>query len=52
MAFNIIGPRPWFVAKVTDVELPEGTDGLEEGSVYDMLQALATRVQALEDAAE
>lgn len=42
------------IAKVSDAEgqtVAAGTDGLEAGTVQEVLQALATRIQALEDAA-
>lgn len=42
------------IAKVSDAEgqtVAAGTDGLEAGTVQEALQALATRIQALEDAA-
>lgn len=55
MAKVIVSPRPWFVAKLQKyfgtVPLVEaGDDGLATGTVQEALQALATRVQALEDA--
>lgn len=42
-------------AKLSDAEgqtVAAGTDGLEAGTVQETLQALATRIQALEDAAQ
>ncbi len=42
------------IAKVSGAEgqtVAAGTDGLEAGTVQEALQALATRIQALEDAA-
>lgn len=50
---SVIGTekRPWFKAKVQGVDAVEdGDDGLEAGTIQEALQALATRVQALEDA--
>lgn len=41
------------IAKVSDAEgqtVAEGEDGLEAGTVQEALQALASRIQALEDA--
>lgn len=42
------------IAKVSDAEgqtVAPGTDGLAAGTVQEALQALATRIQVLEDAA-
>lgn len=56
MAASITGDRRWFVAKLvkflgsTDV-VEAGEDGLAAGTLQEALQDLATRVQALEDAA-
>lgn len=43
------------IAKASDADgqtVAEGDDGLEAGSVQEALQSLASRVQALEDAAD
>lgn len=57
MAYEIIGDRPWFIAKLKKFlpgvdAVADGTDGLTAGTIQEALQALATRVQALEDVAE
>lgn len=51
----IRGPRPYFAAKLKkavaeDDVVVDGTDGLDAGTLQEVLQALATRIQALEDA--
>lgn len=59
MAHIIRSPRPWFEAKLRYyadvlagiVEVEAGTDGLSAGTLQETLQALATRIQTLEDAA-
>lgn len=55
MAYTISDPRPWFQAKLraffgSEDLVAAGDDGLAAGTVQEALQALATRVQALEDA--
>lgn len=55
MAINIVSPRPYFAAKLAkavaeDDTVVAGTDGLGAGTIQEALQALATRIQALEDA--
>lgn len=50
MAGNINTDRPWFRAKLQQVQLPGDEDnGVDEGSITEQLQALAARVQALEN---
>lgn len=42
--------RPWFKAKVQGVDtIDAGTDGLIAGTIQEVLQDLATRIQVLED---
>jgi hypothetical protein len=51
---SVIGTnaRPWFKAKVQGVVAVEaGEDGLQAGTIQKALQALATRIQAIEDGA-
>lgn len=49
---SVIGTsaRPWFKAKVQGVSsIDAGEDGLIAGTLQEVLQALATRIQDIED---
>ena len=53
MSSKTVKPGRWFLGKLRNAEVVEdGADGLEAGTLQEALQELATRVQALEDAAE
>jgi hypothetical protein len=56
MAYDFTTYRPWFIRKLvaylpTQDLVEDGEDGLSAGTIQEALQDLATRVQALEDAA-